>query len=59
MPVSLNTRLCVITFGVTVIKILLIGGRKMIRFKDFVNAIDSKSVRFLIIDEPSKSYVIC
>lgn len=31
----------------------------MIRFKDFVNAIDSKSVRFLIIDEPSKSYVIC
>lgn len=31
----------------------------MIRFKDFVNALDSKSVRFLIIDEPSKSYVIC
>lgn len=31
----------------------------MIKFRDFVNALDSKSVRFLIIDEPNKSYVIC
>lgn len=31
----------------------------MIRFKDFVNALDSKSVRFLMIDEPNKSYVVC
>lgn len=30
----------------------------MIKFRDFVKALDSKSVRFLIIDEPSKSYVI-
>lgn len=31
----------------------------MIKFRDFVKALDSKSVRFLIIDEPSKSYVVC
>lgn len=31
----------------------------MIKFRNFVNALDSKSVRFLMIDEPSKSYVVC
>lgn len=31
----------------------------MIKFRDFVNALDSKSVRFLMIDEPNKSYVVC
>lgn len=30
----------------------------MIRFRDFVNAIDSKSIRFIIINDPSKSYVV-
>lgn len=30
----------------------------MIKFSSFVNAIDSKSIRFIIINDPSKPYVV-